>query len=214
MKTRRLRECQSPDCALRYPEISPDGPGSCPRCTGKTKCYEFEALPKHVCSDTQNQPHPLVVVLDNIRSLHNLGSIFRTAEGAGVQRLYLCGITATPDNEKLSKTSLGAETRLPWTYFSNALTCVARLKQEGYRLWALESEPSAVSLFDARLDLPPGPLALVVGNENIGVDPQVMEACDQVVDLPMHGVKDSLNVSVAFGAAIYRLAFGRFRQQS
>lgn len=151
---------------------------------------------------------PDAILLDNIRSTYNVGSILRTADGAGVRYLHLCGITPTPDNPKVAKTALGAEQSVRWTHHRNGVTAARMLRAQGSQLWALEIAPCAVSLFDAVADLPPVPLVLVVGNERIGVDPGILALCEQVVALPMAGVKHSLNVATAFGIAVYTLRYG------
>jgi tRNA G18 (ribose-2'-O)-methylase SpoU len=148
------------------------------------------------------------VVLDNLRSAYNVGSIVRTADGAGIDHLYLCGITPTLDHPKVAKTALGAEATVESSYHPNALTLVSDLQSRGIYLAALESRPGAVSLFDPVLRIPTSPAVLVVGNELVGVDPAIEELCDLVVALPMMGTKRSLNVVVAFGIASYWLRFG------
>jgi tRNA G18 (ribose-2'-O)-methylase SpoU len=150
----------------------------------------------------------LSVVLDNLRSAYNVGSIVRTADGAGISHLYLCGITATLDHPKVAKTALSAEASVKSSYHPNALTLVSDLKSKGMYLAALESRPGAVSLFDPTLRIPAMPSVLIVGNELLGIDPAILELCDQVVALPMMGTKRSLNVVVAFGIASYWLRFG------
>ncbi len=143
-----------------------------------------------------------VVICDDIRSLFNLGSIFRTADAAGVDRLYLCGITARPGrakvDEKLAKVALGAEKTVPWEYYRQAWRLADRLKTQGYRLAALELAPGSVKYTEFR---PQFPLALIVGNEVAGVKRSLLARADTVVEIPMHGRKESLNVSVAFGIA-------------
>jgi len=150
---------------------------------------------------------PLVVLVDNVRSTFNVGSIFRSADGAGVSHLYLCGITPTPAHPKLAKTALGAEQTVPWTHYKNSLECVQLLAAAGYQLWALEAMATAVSIFTA--PLPAAPLALVIGNEVAGVDPGLLAHCTQIVALPMYGAKRSLNVATAFGAAAVLLTHRR-----
>jgi tRNA G18 (ribose-2'-O)-methylase SpoU len=147
----------------------------------------------------------LEVLLDNIRSIYNVGAIFRTADGVGIRHLHLCGLTATPEHAKVRKTALGAEQAVPWTYYRNSLEAVTQLKARGMHLWALESYPDARSLFEVAHELVSYPTVLVVGNEVSGVDPGILAQCHGKVSLPMHGVKESLNVAVAFGAAVYVL---------
>lgn len=205
-----FRQCTQHDCQLRFPaaaaELLDD---SCPRCSGPTRKVSWS---NSTLQDIQTFPEvsgiSLAVVLDNLRSAYNVGSIVRTADGAGISHLYLCGITPTLDHPKIAKTALGAEATVESSYHPNALTLVSDLKSEGIYLVALESRPGAVSLFDPALRIPTTPAVLVVGNELIGVDPAVIELCDLVVDLPMMGTKRSLNVVVAFGIASYLLRFG------
>lgn len=151
-------------------------------------------------------------LLDNIRSTFNVGAMFRTADGAGIRRLHLCGITSRPDNPKvasrIAKTALGAEQTVPWQAHNNILDAAQDLKAGGMRLWALEGGPRAESLFSSAGDLPGAPILLVVGNELSGVDPEVLDLCERVVAIPMQGYKRSLNVAIAFGVAAYFLRYG------
>jgi tRNA G18 (ribose-2'-O)-methylase SpoU len=146
-------------------------------------------------------------LLDNIRSIYNVGAMLRTADGAGLRHLYLCGITATPGHPRMAKTALGSEDAVPWTAHPNALDAADGLLAQGYRLWALESGAQAGSLF-ALDSLPAAPLVLVVGNELAGVDAALLARCERVLSIPMHGIKGSLNAAVAFGIAAYYLRFG------
>ncbi len=150
---------------------------------------------------------PRVALLENIRSIFNVGAIFRIADGAGMQHLYLTGITATPEHPKVAKTALGAETAVPWSYYPNGLEAAQALRAQNFQLWALEGGSRAVSLFSLRNEELTRPVALVAGNEVAGVDPGILELCERVVYIPMQGSKRSLNVAVAFGIAAYFLAF-------
>jgi tRNA G18 (ribose-2'-O)-methylase SpoU len=149
----------------------------------------------------------LALLVDNVRSTFNVGSIFRCADGAGVAHLYLCGVTPTPAHRKVAKTALGAQESVGWSYHTNAVDLAAQLKATGWQLWALEESPAAESLFAVQ----PGPadnrLVLVIGNEVTGVDPGVLARCDRTLSIPMRGAKRSLNVAIAFGIAAYSLAF-------
>ena len=146
-----------------------------------------------------------LVLIDNVRSIFNVGYIFRAFYGVGVAHIHLCGITPTPQHPKISKTSLGAERSVSWTYHRNALDAANEIKAAGASLWALENTATSESLFDqAGLSDQPN-IALVVGNELTGIDPELLAMCDRVVHLPMAGVKGSLNVAVAFGIAVYWL---------
>lgn len=144
-----------------------------------------------------------VAVLDNIRSLHNVGAIFRTADAAGVGKLYLCGMSGTPPRPEIRKAALGAEEVVAWEYFKHTREALLQLKSAGYFLLALESAPSSV---DYRCAVYQFPLALVVGHEFTGIKPETLALCDATVSLPMRGVKVSLNVAVAFGVAAYAIA--------
>jgi 23S rRNA (guanosine2251-2'-O)-methyltransferase len=147
-------------------------------------------------------------LLDNIRSIYNVGSLFRTADGAAISHLHLCGITATPQQPKVAKTALGADQVVPWTYHANGPDAAAAIKRQGFRLWALEGGLRAVSLLEALPARAGPPILLIAGNETAGVDPAILDQCDQVFFLPMLGIKGSLNVATAFGIAAYFLRFG------
>ncbi len=149
-------------------------------------------------------PPPFVAVLDNIRSLHNVGSIFRTADGAGVEKLYLCGMTGTPPRAEIRKAALGAEEMVAWQYFATTQAALQHLRAEGYQLVALERAESSLDFRAAPYKFP---LALIIGHEFEGIAPEVLTECDMIVSLPMHGSKQSLNVAVAFGIAAYEIAW-------
>jgi 23S rRNA (guanosine2251-2'-O)-methyltransferase len=132
--------------------------------------------------------------------------MFRSADGAGICHMYLCGITPTPEIAAVGKTALGAEESTRWDYASNGVFRAEELLKQGCRLWALEQDRRSISITD--LDLPADggkPLILVVGNEVCGVDPGILERCEQIVHIPMQGGKRSLNVAVAFGIAAFAL---------
>lgn len=152
-------------------------------------------------------PLPVCAVLDNIRSLYNVGSFFRSADAAGIERLYLCGITGAPAHEAtlrtaLRKTALGAEERVPFEHHWNAAAAVARLRLSGYHVSAIETGGESVDLFDWR---PQFPLALIFGNEVSGVSQPLLDLCDTRVRIPMAGIKRSLNVATAAGVVFYEL---------
>lgn len=143
-----------------------------------------------------------VVICDDIRSLFNVGSIFRTADASGVDKVYLCGITGRPDRpkweEKIGKVALGAEKAVPWEYCPQSWRLLDKLKKEGFHLVSLELTSGSVNYVEFR---PEFPLALVVGNEVAGVKKSLLARSDTCIEIPMRGVKESLNVSVAFGIA-------------
>lgn len=145
---------------------------------------------------------PITVVLDNIRSLYNVGALFRTADGIHLEKLYLCGITGTPPRNEIRKTSLGAEEAVPWVYRKNTLQAIEELRAKGYQIVVLEHTDASVDYRRATYRFP---LCLVVGHEFHGIQDEVVEAADLAIEIPMRGVKQSLNVSVAFGIAIYQI---------
>ena len=144
----------------------------------------------------------IFVLLNNIRSLHNVGSIFRTADGAGVNKLFLCGQTGYPPREEITKTAIGAEEVVPWEYWIDAKECMAMLNKKSVQLVALEQTKKSI---DYRKFKPKYPICLVLGHEIEGVEQGILSLCDSAIQIPMHGKKQSLNVSVAFGVAIYSL---------
>ena len=148
---------------------------------------------------------PLVVVLDNVRSLHNVGSVFRTSDAFRVQRILLCGITATPPNAEIHKTALGAEDVVEWQYFESTDEAVAMLREEGYRIYSIELCDGSIALQD--FETSPGEnYAVIFGNEVKGVQQSVVDASDGAIEIPQFGTKHSLNVSVTAGMVIWEFA--------
>jgi 23S rRNA (guanosine2251-2'-O)-methyltransferase len=145
---------------------------------------------------------PAAVLLDNVRSMYNVGAFFRTADAAGAERLYLCGITSRPPKRGISKTALGAEERVPWEHVWDPEPVIERLRTAGYQIAAVETAVHAVDLFDWR---PRFPVCLVFGHEVEGIRPQVNQLCDTHVRIPMLGFKHSLNVATAGGVVLYEL---------
>lgn len=146
---------------------------------------------------------PLTVVLDNVRSMNNIGSIFRTSDAFAVERIILCGITATPPHIEIHKTALGAEDSVDWEYAADTLEAVARLKAEGYTVCALEQVQGSVDL-EAFEPLTERKYAVIAGNEVDGVQQTVVDAADVCLEIPQRGTKHSLNVAVSTALAIYR----------
>ena len=145
---------------------------------------------------------PVVVLLDSVRSLYNVGSFFRTADAVRVQKLLLSGITASPPNRQIAKTALGAEQTVPWARVDDAGKALEELRAGGYQLAAVETTVAAVDLFDWR---PAFPVCVVFGHEVTGIRPEVLEACDVRVRIPTLGAKQSLNVATAGGVVLYEL---------
>jgi len=151
---------------------------------------------------TPSKRPQLIGIADNIRSLHNVGALFRTADGAGVEALILCGITGQPPRNEIRKTALGAEDFVPWQYRENTLSAIKELKTAGYHIIALEKNDHSQLLYEIELQLP---VALIAGNEYWGISNEVLNEADSIVHVPMFGQKISLNVSVAFGIAAYEI---------
>ena len=145
---------------------------------------------------------PLVVVMDNVRSMYNVGSVFRTCDAFSVERLLLCGITACPPHKEITKTALGATESVDWKHYGTTTEAVAELKQLGYKVFAVEQVDTSVML--DRLEIPASEkTAVVLGNEVFGVDDEVLALCDGAIEIPQNGTKHSLNVSIAGGIVIW-----------
>lgn len=145
---------------------------------------------------------PLVVVLDNVRSLHNVGSVFRTSDAYLVQSVFLCGITSTPPSAEIHKTALGAEDSIEWHYFSRTEDALLQLKNDGFVIFSIEQAKNSLSLTSLTLDADKK-YAVVLGNEVKGVQQQVVDMSDECIELPQFGTKHSLNVSVTAGIVIW-----------
>lgn len=150
----------------------------------------------------------VVVLLHNIRSTHNVGSIFRTCDALGVSKIYLSGYTPTPldkfkrPRKDVAKVALGAEKNIPWEYFNTSEALIKRLKKEGFLVVGIEQDEKSVDYKKIKINKP---TLFVVGNEVEGIDKKTLKMCDTVVEIPMLGGKESLNVSVAFGVAMFRM---------
>ena len=147
---------------------------------------------------------PLIVVLDNIRSLNNIGSIFRTCDAFLVSKIYLCGITAKPPNRKINKTALGSTDSVEWDYFKSTIKLIEKLKSEGVKIWSIEQVERAQKLnyiekIDSKLKH-----AIVFGNEITGVDQKIIDISENTIEIDQYGTKHSLNVSVAAGIVIWK----------
>jgi 23S rRNA (guanosine2251-2'-O)-methyltransferase len=197
-----IRLC--PNCGLRYPLIEDHPFGTrCPSCLSETETVRREQLAREVPLDGDNLPRgiKLHVLLDNIRSAWNVGSILRTSDGFGVKHAYLCGITPTPEQAEVRKTALGAEGFVTWSFHPNGLEQVWNLRELGWQILALEKVQGSTPVQAAMNWLRRAPSVLVLGNEVTGIDPEVLALTDLVVHIPMHGQKRSFNVAVAFAAA-------------
>lgn len=152
---------------------------------------------------------PVVVVLDDIRSLHNIGSVFRTADAFAVERIILCGITAQPPHREIQKAALGATESVQWSYNSNCLDAVNGLRISGYTILGIEQVEGSVNLANAQV-FNESKLALIFGNEVKGVTQSVLDACDDFIEIPQDGTKHSLNISVSVGVVLWEL-FRKFK---
>ncbi len=203
----QLRQCLNAACRLRFPVTDERAPGErCPVC-GAATILAAEYAGGRPPSTSPLPARPVEALLDNIRSIYNVGSMLRTADGAGLRHLHLCGITPPPDHPKIAKTALGAEQAVGWTRYANGLETAVSLQQRGYQLWALEGAPDAQPLLATAVP-PHAPILLIVGNELAGVDPGILAVCDKVLYIPMQGLKHSLNVASAFAVAAYHLLWG------
>ena len=154
-------------------------------------------------------PGRLFVILHNIRSNYNVGSVFRTSDALGVSKVYLGGYTPNPNKDrKISKTALGSEKYVPWETVWHTHKLIEQLSLKGVRIVALEQDSSSV---DLDVFMPSFPMALLLGNEVKGLSSSILSRCDDIVEIPMHGKKESLNVSVAFGIAGYEIS--KFKNQ-
>jgi len=204
-----IRICDT--CGLRYPLQQGHSFGArCPACMGETRVILSRQLVLE--SDlnlTPNRSHAnkggRAVLLDNIRSAWNVGSIFRSADGFGYNHAYLCGITPTPENEAVTKTSLGAEDTITWSYHKDAVKLVKGLKKDGWKVYALEDDTRAVPIYSNPHSRTSQQELLILGSEVTGVDPELLDLCNVIYYIPMRGEKKSFNVAIAFSIAAYAL---------
>ena len=152
----------------------------------------------------QSEKTPIIIILDDIRSLHNIGSVFRTADAFLIEKIYLCGITATPPNKEIHKTALGATETVAWEHSTNVLEVIQNLKDEKVTVLAIEQVESAIFLQDFTIEKEKK-YALVFGNEVFGVSQEAVELCDGCIEIPQLGTKHSLNISVSAGIVVWDL---------
>ena len=146
---------------------------------------------------------PLIIILDDIRSLNNIGSIFRTCDAFKIEKIYLCGITAKPPNRKITKTAIGATESVDWEYYEKIDDLISKLKSSNVKLWAIEQAEGSKSLSDLTIENAKIKHALIFGNEINGVNQNVVNNCDEVLEINQYGTKHSLNVSIAAGIVIW-----------
>ena len=171
-------------------------------CSGILRKLTHEEIINRQVTKADAPKLPLCVVLNSIRSLHNVGTIFRTADGAGIEKIWLCGITGYPPQGGIAKTALGAENHVPWEYREDIIGLLKELKSTGYQIVLLEQMQGSIShdAFHAK-----SPVCLVVGNEIDGITEALQSLSDAAIEIEMDGIKNSLNVAVAFGIAAYQL---------
>ncbi len=200
-----IRVCES--CGLRYPLTEGSSFGiRCPICLGITHAVLNKQISSEsALTDRKKKRDELTVLVDNVRSAWNVGSILRSADGFGFSHAFLCGITPTPEVDAVRKTALGADDFVPWSYHKDAVKLVKGLKKEGWVIWALEEEERAKPLKKIKRRIEQRTV-LIAGSEVTGVDPALLDLCDEVFYIPMRGEKRSFNVAVAFGIAGFTLS--------
>ena len=204
-----IRVCNS--CGLRYPLMQGHAFGvRCPHCMGETRIIlsrelVADPMPRPASFLSPTKRKTFAVLLDNIRSAWNVGSILRTADGFGLDHAYLCGITPTPENEAVTKTSLGAEESVVWSHHKDAVKLVEELKKDSWMVLGLEEDERSKELSRASTLKASQHTLLIVGNEITGVDPGLLALCDNIFHIPMRGKKKSFNAAMAFSIATYAL---------
>lgn len=164
-----------------------------------------EELNRKTIEEFKNAPKtPIIIVLDNVRSLNNVGSVFRTADAFLIEAIYLCGITGTPPNKDIQKTALGSTETVQWKQFINPLDAIHELKQNSYKIYAIEQTESAIMLNDFKPQ-ENEKMAIVFGNEVKGVQQEIIDSSDGVIEIPQTGTKHSLNIAVSVGIVVWDL---------
>lgn len=169
----------------------------------KLKLWELDRVSEEEFK--KQEKFPIIVILDNIRSLNNIGSFFRTSDAFNVEKIYLCGITAVPPHRDIQKTALGATESMDWEHVESTVELVKKLKSEGIKIGSIEQAEKTILLHEVP-SLPQGKYALVFGNEVDGVDQEVIDLSDYIIEIPQFGTKHSLNVSVCAGAVLWEFA--------
>ena len=160
---------------------------------GRVSADEYKVIEKH----------PIVVVLDNVRSMHNVGAVFRTSDAFLIEKIYLCGITATPPHKEIHKTAIGAENSVDWEYVKDSNELVLKLKEDGFQIVTIEQTEGSVLLNEFEVDSTQK-YAIVMGNEVDGVQQSIIDECDTCIEIPQSGTKHSLNVSVCTGIILWK----------
>ena len=169
------------------------------------KLSMYELGRKSVADFKLAHKKPLVVVMDNIRSMHNVGSVFRTSDAFLISGICLCGFTPQPPHRDIHKTALGATESVDWLYYENTADAVTALKEQGYKVYAIEQTQGSISLEQFRANVNNETLAFVFGNEVEGVSDEVLAICDGAIEIPQYGMKHSLNISVAAAIVLWEM---------
>ncbi|NMC45728.1 MAG: RNA methyltransferase [Chloroflexi bacterium] len=200
-----ILQCPNQACDFRYPAGEDEYSIYCPVCGEKMRIMEYD-IDNDYAQFTKNKSLRLECAVDNVRSSYNIGAMLRSANALALDHLYLCGYSPTPQQSKVRKTSLGAETSLDWSHQPNILTLIQQKKTDGYLILAIEATSNASSLIDYRLPGGTSSVMMVVGNELFGVDPAVRAISDAVLQIPIFGEKKSLNVANSFSIAAFYLS--------
>jgi len=209
----QMYECQNPQCRLRFPtNFSVQQFSTCPLCGSPVsqsgKPFSNAKLQPSVSTEPISK---ISVLLDNLRSTLNVGSIFRSANCTSIEHIYCCGTTPTPAHSKFGKSGLNSEQTVPWSYHRNALGVISEIKKNGFEITSLEVTSSSKSIFEQDQNKFSNNNMLIVGNELSGVDPAILDLSDSIVYIPMLGSKNSLNVAIAAAISfyVYRLSLKR-----
>jgi 23S rRNA (guanosine2251-2'-O)-methyltransferase len=203
-----VRQCVRKACSFRFP-VSEDLQNAdiCPKCGTNTTIVAKYPQFNSKLNNCDSPGLHIEAFLDNLRSVYNVGSIFRSADGCGVKCIHLGGITPSPAHPRMAKTALGAGDHVRWEQHWDGVDAIKELKKKNFHIVGLEYTDASISIFDNQFN-EPKQYMLVVGNENYGIDPGILAECNQVVHIPMAGTKESLNVAIAFSIAAYWMAFG------
>ncbi len=197
-----MLQCSNTQCNLRFPAPKDDFNAFCPHCGEKLIVSRYSIDNGYAHFHKLNS-FRVECVLDNIRSAYNVGAILRSANAFGIDMIHLCGITPSPLLDKVKKTSLGAEKTLSWHVYPNALDLVLEKKNLGFSIFSIETSPSAHSLLDIPSKVRTGKVLFVLGNEIFGIDPEIRNCSDAILQIPVIGHKKSLNVAASFSIAAF-----------
>ncbi len=165
---------------------------------------EYEFLVKTGDQESAQQTFPIICLLDSVRSAHNIGSMFRNAECFGAQEVILCGLSPTPESPQVKKTAMGSDEKMKWTYAKDAIEIAQKLKDQGHTIWAVETAKESLDL--NKITEVPSPLVLIFGHEQHGISLELLQLCDQIIEIPLYGAKNSLNVGVSQALVLNQIA--------